>query len=219
MAEGVPTRRVRIWDLPTRIFHWLLVLLIPFQWWTAEEEMLELHILGGTTILALLTFRIVWGLIGSSTARFANFVKGPRGVISYLSGRAVQVLGHNPLGGLSVMAMLGLLSLQVTLGLFAGDDDGIDSGPLAHLIDGDLSEDIADLHEDLFDVLLVLIGFHIAAILFYALVQRKNLVGPMITGSGNAPDGTTGMETAGIGRFLAAALIAAAFVFFVRSLG
>ena len=219
MTGGEPTRRVRIWDLPTRIFHWLLVLLIPFMWWTAEEERLDLHIIGGTTILGLLVFRLIWGLIGSSTARFANFVKGPRGVLSYLSGRAVHVLGHNPLGGLSVLAMLGLLSLQVGLGLFATDDDGLEEGPLAHLISLDAAEEVADLHEDLFDVLLVLIGVHVAAILFYALVQRKNLVGPMIGGSGDAPENAAPMEPAGPGRFLIAFAIAAGVALFIRSLG
>jgi len=210
-------RRVRIWDLPTRIFHWLLVLLIPFQWWTAEEERLDLHLIGGIAILGLLTFRILWGLFGSSTARFANFVKGPRGLIAYLTGRAANVVGHNPVGALSVIALLGLLFIEVGLGLFAGDEDGLESGPLAHLIDAELSEELADLHEDAFDILLVLIGLHLAAILFYAVVQRKNLVGPMISGSGKAPEGVPGMERASLWRFALAALAAAGFAFWIMA--
>ena len=219
MPEGVATRRVRIWDLPIRMFHWLLVLLIPFLWWTAEEERLDLHILGGTLMLALLVFRLVWGLIGSSTARFASFVRGPRGLLSYLGGRAAYAVGHNPLGGLSVLAMLGLLSLQVGLGLFAADEDGLEEGPLSHLISFDAAEEVADLHEDMFDVLLVLIGLHLAAILFYTLVRRKNLVGPMIGGSGNAPEEAAPMEPAGRGRLLVAVAIAAGIALLVRSLG
>ena len=209
--------RVKIWDWPTRLFHWALVVLIPLQWWTAEEEMMELHILFGTIVLGLLLFRLIWGLIGSSTARFANFVKGPRAAISYLSGRAEHVLGHNPLGGYSVMAMLGLLSMHVTLGLFASDDDGIDSGPLSHLVDYDLAEEAADLHETSFDLLLVLIGIHLAAILFYALVRRKNLVGPMLTGSGGAPEGVAPMQPAPLWRFLLAAALATGLAWWIAT--
>ena len=210
-------RRVRIWDLPTRIFHWLLVVLIPFQWWTAEEDRLDLHMIGGILILALLVFRILWGLLGSSTARFGNFVRGPRGIVSYLTGRGGSVLGHNPVGALSVIALLGLLSVETGLGLFAGDEDGLESGPLSHLIDIDLSESLTDLHKDAFDVLLVLIGLHVAAILFYALVRRKNLVGPMVTGRGRAPEGAVEMERAPIWRFLLAIGAAAAFALWIQA--
>ena len=215
MTTAEPGRGVRIWDLPTRTFHWLLVLLIPFQWWTAEVNRLDLHLIGGTLILALLVFRMLWGLFGSSTARFANSVKGPREIISYLNGRAVSVLGHNPLAGLSVIALLGLLFIQVGLGLFAGDEDGLDSGPLAHLVEVDLSEDVADLHEDGFDVLLILIVLHLAAILFYAVVQRKNLVGPMITGRGRVAGDPIAMECASKWRLLVAILIAAGTAFWI----
>ena len=201
--------KVRIWDWPTRLFHWLLVVLIPLQWWTAEQDMMDLHMLSGTLLLGLLLFRLIWGVIGSSTARFTNFVKGPRAVASYLSGRAVHVLGHNPLGGWSVMAMLALLSTQVGLGLFASDEDGLNSGPLSHLIDADLSEDIAEAHEQLFDLLLVLIGLHVAAILFYALFRRQNLVGPMLVGSGEAPEGTAPMQAVPAWRFVLATAVAA----------
>ena len=217
MASEAPVRQVRIWDLPTRIFHWLLVALIPFQYWTAKEDRLDLHIIGGTAILGLLLFRLLWGLFGSSTARFANFIKGPIGVLSYLRGKAAAAIGHSPIGALSVIAMLGLLSVQVCLGLFAGDEDGIESGPLSYLIDGDLSEDLADLHEDAFDVLLVLIGLHLAAIVFYALFQRKNLVGPMISGRGKAEGGASEMEAAPAWRFLAAFIIAAGIALWVQA--
>ncbi|HET9428243.1 MAG TPA: cytochrome b/b6 domain-containing protein [Allosphingosinicella sp.] len=217
MASADPGRRLRIWDLPTRIFHWLLVVLLPFQWWTAEEDRLDLHVIGGLLILALLVFRIFWGLFGSSTARFANFVKGPRAIISYLHGRSANVIGHNALGAVSVVALLGLLSIEVTLGLFAGDEDGLESGPLSHLIDTDLSETMADLHEDAFDVLLVLTGLHIAAILFYALIRRKNLVGPMVTGWGRGGKDAVEMERAPLWRFLIALVAAVAIALWVRA--
>lgn len=197
--------RVAIWDWPTRLFHWLLVALVPLQWWTARRDMMDLHILFGSILLGLLLFRLLWGMIGSSTARFSNFVKGPRAVISFLGGRAMPVLGHNPLGGWSVVAMLALLSAQVGLGLFASDEDGLVSGPLAHLIDSDLSEEVAELHEDLFEFLLVLIGFHVAAIIFYALIRRQNLIAPMVVGSGAVTDGVTPMQPAPAWRLVLAA--------------
>ena len=173
----------RVWDLPTRLIHWLLVALIAFSWWSAENDRIEWHIWSGLGILILLLFRILWGLFGSSTARFANFVRGPRGVLDYLRGRW-RGIGHTPIGALSVVALLVLLCAQVGLGLFASDDDGLYQGPLAHLVSLDASEEAADLHDDLFDVLLVFIGLHIAAVLFYLVFARKNLVGPMITGRG-----------------------------------
>lgn len=209
--------RVKVWDAPTRLFHWLLVILVPLQWWTAEEEMLEIHIALGLTMLALLVFRLLWGLFGSSTARFARFVKGPRAVLSYLGGRAGFVLGHSPLGALSVLALLGLLAVQVGLGLVASDEDGLYSGPLAHLVDPDLSEEATDLHEDMFNVLLAMIGIHVAAILYYWLARRDNLVKPMLTGAREAPDGTVPMESASAWRLVVAAAFAAGLAWWLGS--
>lgn len=202
-----PRPRVRIWDGPTRLFHWLLVVLIPTMWWTAENDQAQLHVAIGIGVFALVLFRLLWGLMGSSTARFANFVRGPRGIISYLNGRAAKVVGHNPLGGLSVTAMILVLTAQVGLGLFASDDDGEVFGPLSLWLDEDTVETITELHETLFNVLLVLIALHIAAILYYALVKRKNLVGPMLSGRGDAPEGVEGMRRAPVWRLGAALAI------------
>lgn len=211
--------KVPIWDAPTRLFHWAIVVLVALQWWTAEEEKIELHVTLGLVTLGLLLFRLIWGLIGSSTARFASFVKGPRAIFGYLRGRAGYVLGHNPLGALSVIGLLGVLAAQVGLGLFASDEDGLYGGPFAHLIDPDLSEEIAELHEDLFDVLLVLIGLHVAAILYYALVKRDNLVAPMITGRRDVPEGVEGMRAVPAWRLVVAALLAAALAWWIASFG
>ena len=207
--------RARIWDAPTRLFHWLLVLLIPLQWWTAREEMLALHRQIGLVVLGLLLFRLVWGLIGSSTARFAVFLKGPRAVADYVRGHAPPAIGHNPLGGWSVVVMLAALAVHVALGLFASDEDGLESGPLAHLLSYDASERAAELHEQSFELLLVLIGLHLAAILFYALVPRRRLVVPMITGRGDAPPGAAPMAAAPLWRLAAAAAIAAALTLWI----
>jgi cytochrome b len=196
--------KVRIWDLPTRLFHWALVGLIGFSWWSAEEEYLDWHIWSGIAVLALLIFRLLSGLVGSSTARFANFVRGPRSVLAYLRDmKGWRPIGHSPLGALSVIAMLAAIAVQVGLGLFSIDKDGLYEGPLAYLISLDASEEIADLHEDWFDVLLVLIGLHIAALIFYRVILGKKLIGPMITGKGVAEAGIEPMKR---GRWWAALL-------------
>lgn len=183
-----------VWDLPTRLFHWLLVGLIAFSWWSAEEHEDQLHIWSGLAVLTLLVFRLLWGLFGSSTARFAGFVRGPSGIRAYLRGEW-RGIGHNPLGALSVVALLGLLAFQVALGLVASDEDGLMQGPLSHLVGVEASEQAAELHEAMFNVLLVFIGLHVAAILFYALVRRKNLVRPMISGRARIADGVEPMRS------------------------
>jgi len=129
----------------------------------------------------LIIFRLLWGLFGSSTARFANFVRGPAAVRDYLNG-TWRGIGHSPLGALSVVALLGLILVQAGMGLFASDEDGLLLGPLSGFVSGHTSEDIAELHETFFNVLLVFIGLHVAAVLFYWIVRKNNLIGPMITG-------------------------------------
>ena len=174
---------VRVWDLPTRVFHWMLVALIAFSWWSAENDELDLHIWSGLAVLTLLIFRLLWGVFGSSTARFANFVRGPRAMLGYLrNSRAWTAIGHNPIGAASVIAMLLVLAAQVGLGLINSDEDGLAEGPLAHLVGFDTNEFAHEWHDELFDVLLVLIGLHVAAIVFYRVALGKKLTWPMITG-------------------------------------
>ena len=195
-AEPMAVKRVRIWDAPVRLFHWALVVLIGVGWWTGENRMLDWHRLAGYSILALLLFRLIWGVIGSGTARFSSFVRGPVTVASYVKGAMFQrgvhgVPGHNPLGGWSVVAMLLLLATQVGLGLFAVDIDGMESGPFSYLVDFDTGRWAAEWHEVIFNVVLALIAIHVVGVLFYLLYRRDNLIGPMITGSrrwvGNHP--------------------------------
>ena len=184
--------KVPIWDRPTRLFHWALAGLVGFSWWTAETHRDDLHIWSGMAVLTLLIFRILWGFVGASTARFRNFVRGPRAVFGYLRGEW-RGIGHNPLGAISVIALLGLLIVQVGLGLISSDEDGLVEGPLAPLVSYATSDWAADLHEALFNVLLVLIGLHIAAILLYRL-RGKRLIGPMVTGHGAAEPGMEPMR-------------------------
>lgn len=198
---------IRVWDLPTRIVHWLFALLIPLAWWTAEEHLFDWHRRIGYLLLGLLLFRLIWGLIGSSTARFASFVRGPAAIIRHLKGEKTGV-GHSPLGALSVVAMLAAMIAQVVLGLFAIDVDGLESGPLADRISFDAARTVADLHETNFYILLGLIALHIAAILYYALIRRDDLVRPMIGGMREAPAGTEAMRTVPRWRVAAAGLAA-----------
>lgn len=209
--------RVAIWDLPTRLFHWSIVLLMPALWWTGEEHLHALHFLLGEIVLGLLLFRLFWGLFGSSTARFAGFVKGPAAILAYLRGRAPAGIGHNPLGALSVLALLVLLSTVVGLGLFATDEDGLDPAPLAHLVSYDSARILTERHEQLFWILVGLIGLHVAAILYYLLVRRDNLVTPMITGRREAPAGTAEMVGAPLVRFINAAGLAVALTLLIAT--
>ena len=170
----------RVWDLPTRIFHWLLAALILFSWWSAENRHIDWHIWSGVAILTALIFRLLWGFFGSSTARFANFVRGPRAVRDYLGGKWTGI-GHTPLGALSVVAMMIAIAIQVGLGLVSQDEDGIYLGPLARLVSSDTSDTTREIHEAWFNVILFLIALHIGAILFYRL-RGRHLTKPMITG-------------------------------------
>lgn len=187
--------RVRIWDAPIRLIHWAMVVLIATSWWTAQIGQLEYHRYSGYTLLGLLVFRLYWGFAGSATARFATFVKGPRAIWTYLKQMPSRVAdrshlatpGHNPLGALSVIALLALLVAQVSLGLFAVDVDGIESGPLSHLVSFDTGRACAELHEDLFNILLAFIALHVAAVLFYLIYKRDNLIAAMIHGHRNQP--------------------------------
>jgi cytochrome b len=214
-AADTPLARARIWDLPTRVLHWLLVLLIPFSWWSATHDHLAWHLLSGFTILGLLAFRLLWGLFGSPTARFARFLAGPRTIALYVRGRLERVVvGHNPLGGWSVAAILLALATQVGLGLFSVDEDQTYEGPLSRFVDFDTGRAIAHLHHRVFWVLVALIGIHLTAILVYAL-RRRNLVGPMITGVGRLAPGAQVPPLAPAWRMAAVAVIALAFTWII----
>lgn len=171
-----------VWDLPVRLFHWTLAGLIAFSWWAAEYHHMDWHLWSGFAVLTLLLFRLLWGFVGSSTARFSSFVRGPGAVRDYVRGKW-HGIGHTPLGALSVLALLGATAVQVALGLIAEDEDGIYAGPLSNLVSIDTSDKARDLHETFFYVLLGFIALHIAAILLYRL-RGKKLVSAMITGRG-----------------------------------
>lgn len=176
----------RIWDAPVRLFHWLLVVLLGFSWWSGKQHAMEWHRASGYCILGLLIFRIYWGFAGGRTARFAQFVRGPRAALDYvrslLSGGHVTTPGHNPVGGWSVMVMLAAMTTMVVAGLFSVDVDGLESGPLSDYVTFEHGRLAAAIHGWVFNALLVLVALHLLAILFYFVRMRQNLVGPMITG-------------------------------------
>ena len=195
-----------VWDLPVRAVHWLLAVLIVFSWWSVHNHHTDWHIWSGCAILTLLIFRLLWGFVGSSTARWMSFVRGPRTIAAYLRGTWVGI-GHNPLGALSVLALFLAVSIQVGFGLIAQDEDGIYLGPLARLVSSDTSDKARDIHELWFNVILGLVVLHLAAILVYQL-RGKHLTRTMITGRGAA----TGTEPMRAGKWWVALIcLAVAF--------
>lgn len=201
----------RVWDLPTRLFHWSLVVLFATGWWSAETGRDTIHFWSGYALLFGLLFRLLWGFVGSSTARFTSFIGGPAAVLRYVrSGWREPLVGHSPLGALSVIAMLALLLAQVGLGLVATDEDGLMTGPLALAVSMDASDTARELHELNFDLLRILVGLHVAAVLFYWLVLKKKLIPPMITGRAALDPATDPMQPAPVHRALLCAAIALA---------
>lgn len=173
--------RIKVWDLPTRVFHWSLVLAVALAFATGLQggPWMVWHGRIGLFILGLLIFRLAWGVMGSTYARFSQFVRGPAAIRLYLSGRWHE-LGHNPLGALSILVLLGLLLFQATSGLFATDDIAF-SGPLKRWVSHQTSIWLSGLHREAIWILGGFIALHIAASLFY-LARGQNLIRPMITG-------------------------------------
>jgi cytochrome b len=199
-----------VWDLPVRLFHWSIVLLIGLSWWSAEKSFDRLHFWSGHALLFLLVFRILWGFAGSSTARFATFVRGPAAVVAYLRDGGNGQSGHSPVGALSVIAMLLALMVQISSGLIQIDDDDFVEGPLAGLVSYDTAVLSHDVHEWSFNLLLGLVALHLLALAYYRLVRGRSLIKPMVTGRAALPEGVLPMAPAAKGRFAACA--AAAFV-------
>ena len=202
-ADRPATRSIKIWDLPVRITHWLLVFLFGLLWWSGENHVEQVHFLAGYAMVAVLIFRLLWGVVGSSTARFHHFVRGPRGLLGYLShGRNWSKIGHTPLGALSVVVMLTLLLAQVAMGLIQAEEDDheIVRGPLSHLVDPTTAALAHELHESIFSLLLYFVALHIGAILFYRLVRGRRLTRAMITGKDDYPEGTAPVRDVGSAR-------------------
>lgn len=212
MADKRINKRIRIWDLPTRLFHWLLVVAVAGAVGTGQVggSLIEWHGRIGLLIVGLLAFRLAWGLIGSTYARFAQFIPTPPRISAYLRGER-RTEGHNPLGALSVFALLILLTAQTLTGLAANDDIAF-FGPLFELAGKELSNRLTGLHHLMSDGLLILVGLHVAAIVFYARIRKQNLVKPMITGWKEEGEGESA-SGGGILPFAVALLLALAAVY------
>jgi cytochrome b len=180
---------------------------------------MDYHRYSGYTLLGALVFRLYWGFFGGTTARFAQFVKGPRTILQYVRARGnasdSKAAGHNPLGALSVIALLMLLCAQVALGLFAVDVDGLESGPLSYLVSFEVGRTCAKIHETLFNVLMAMVVLHIIAIFFYLLFKRDNLIGPMITGNKSLPVHATSVSATPLLRVTIGILLAVAIVWVI----
>ena len=220
MAGADPVS-VRVWDLPTRLFHWLLALLVAASLATGKFDSLlgagtlEWHRRFGLAILALLLFRLAWGFAGGTHARFASFLRGPRAVLAYAKslargGPATEPAGHNPLGGWSVAAMLAALATQAATGLFLVQEDYFFEGPLAKHVSRAVSDRLNAIHEANLWVIATLLLLHVAAIAFHAIVKRHGLVGAMLTGVKRLEAGREGEASRGGGLAVAAAIAVAA---------
>jgi cytochrome b len=212
--------KLRIWDGPTRIMHWLLVVLIAACWWTGIHDQLEYHLYAGYGILWIVLLRLYWGFVGSSTARFAHFVRGPWHMLDYartLHRRdTAHSYGHNPLGAISVLVMLGVVLAVVVLGLFAVDVDGLYSGPLSSYVSFKAGRHLAHLHYRWFEYLLAVIALHLAAVAFYYVYKRQNLVFPMISGSRQVSEPVEeDLRTVPLWRLVAGAVLVSAIVWAV----
>ncbi len=181
-------RKVRVWDLPVRLFHWAIVVLLAVSYFTARAggEWMKFHFWSGYAIFTLVLFRIAWGFVGSTTARFADFVKGPSAAIAHLRdllGGRPREAGHNPVGGVMVVALLLAVLLQVVAGLFSADTDtGMVNGPLALVVADKWVEQATAFHKFWINVLLWMVALHVLAAIVYLVWKRQNLIGAMITG-------------------------------------
>lgn len=216
--------RVRVWDLPTRLTHWTIVILFATCWVTAETDHMKWHRIAGYGVLCAVWFRLLWGFCGAETARFSNFVRGPAGILRYVrklfkpDGDAPPVtIGHNPLGALSILIMLALLLSQTTFGLFAVDVDGIASGPLARWVSFETARRFAHWHAANFNLLLVVIAVHLSAITYYRVVRQESLVPAMVHGfKSGVPAGKTPYFVSGWRAVLLGALIVTCVVALVN---
>ena len=185
---------VRIWDAPTRLFHWGIVVLICTSWLSQHQDWMSLHFLSGYTMLAALLFRVVWGFIGSDTARFRHFLKSPSAAVHHLAElhrrQPDTEVGHNAAGGWMVLVMLGLLAVQVATGLCSNDEVSVE-GPLAHVVGPDNSDLLSHVHAVNFVLVEVAVVMHLLAIATYRVLKGHDLVRPMITGDKHLPERIT----------------------------
>jgi cytochrome b len=218
---------IRVWDLPTRLFHWALAAAVVALAVTGEVggNAMVLHMRLGLAVGALLLFRILWGLVGGRWSRFSSFVRSPGAIVRYVRGGSGQAghvdVGHNPLGSLSVLAFLFFLAIQVATGLVS-DDEIATAGPLTRFVSSAVVSPATSWHADIGKaILIVLVLLHVAAIVYYLRRKQLNLVRPMLTGDKPLPADTPPSRDTRATRLLAAVLLAAcgALAVWVNALG
>lgn len=186
----VSERSVRVWDVPTRLFHWLTVVLVIGAYVTQRLNWIDLHVRLGETLLALVLFRLLWGCFGSETARFRSFVASPAAALAHLRHALrrepdVQV-GHNAAGGWMVLLLIALLLVETLSGIYVYNDVA-DEGPLSEIVPAPVANAISSLHALGWDLLLAAVVLHVCAIAVYAIAKGHHLVGPMISGRKRLP--------------------------------
>ncbi|MGL4614178.1 MAG: cytochrome b/b6 domain-containing protein [Shewanella sp.] len=181
--------KIKVWDLPIRLFHWTMVMLMALLWWSAEVGEMQWHLIFAYSLLILIAFRLIWGVIGSDTAKFNHFVHRPNVVVRYLKdvrAAGVQVVpGHNPLGGYMVVLLIAMVSLQLISGLFATDEI-FTEGPLFSYVSSSTSAALTTVHKLNFNLILGLSALHVVAIIVHAIKGDK-LVGAMLSGYKKVP--------------------------------
>lgn len=226
MIQPNVDQNIKVWDWSIRVFHWSLPLLIFLLWFSQSEGEMERHFLFGQILLGMLVYRVIWGFIGTPYARFKHFLYGPKTFFVYFknffSGNKPRYLSHNPMGGFMVLVLMGAVSFQLVTGLFTSDEIFFE-GPLYSLVSESLSSWMSRWHALFFNVLLILIGLHLAAILLYK-IKGEGLVKAMLNGKKEASDqdqdllAADAMQNFPWLRFIFAAALAIAFVLLVFNL-
>lgn len=224
--------KIQVWDVPVRLFHWTLVILLGVSYFSgrAGDSWMSLHFWSGYAILTLLIFRIAWGFVGSTTARFSNFVRGPKAALAHVghlfSKAGPHDAGHNALGGMMVLVMIFAVLAQAVAGLFTADTDtGMVNGPLANAVPDKWVDRLSAFHGYWVTVLIWLAALHVFAVLLYLVWKRHNLIGAMLTGRKPVhqvvePGAPPPRLTFASGRLAASLLIAsAAIVYFIVRAG
>ena len=209
-------RTVSVWDLPTRVFHWSFAAAVLIAYVSSEADggAFWIHVYSGTALIGFVVFRAIWGVIGSRYAQFGDFVQGPATVSEYskrlMAFRPPYSVGHNPLGGWMVMALLAIVLLAVLTGLMTREDGYV--GPLSHIAGGLFGE----AHEGFGSFVMVLVGAHVLGVVGHGLISRENLVRSMITGIKTLPAGVeaVGIRPVGVVRPVIALAIAMAVVLY-----
>jgi cytochrome b len=216
IGAGEPRPQL-VWDWPLRLFHWLLVIAVIALFVTGKlgGNWMEWHKRTGYFALGLIAFRLLWGFVGGYHARFVNFVRGPATILAYVRTGVANTAGHNPLGAVSVLAMLLVLGLQAISGLFSNDDIMLE-GPYAAMIGKEMSDLLTKLHKLNGDVILVLVGLHVAAVVFWSAIKKKTMIAPMFSGRKNATEPVQQIKLPAWRAPLAMAAVAAMIYFLLK---